>query len=187
VANGRKILVRLLAVSGLVVPIVLAAATTAASASGVDLYVSPGPPDATVGQAYSYQLNVVGGTPPYTFTFSNVSVDPYAPGPPAGISISSSGLMTGVPVVAEQSEWEYFVSDSAGDFSGGRYLSMTVSTGNATLDPVLIPADTSLLVTGNQAAAIALSAVLEVVGIAGAVPDFVDCVVQNGSVKYCGL
>ncbi len=47
-------------------------------------------PDATQGTAYSFQLTAVGGTPPYTWTVASGSL-------PAGLHLSSSGLISGTP------------------------------------------------------------------------------------------
>ncbi|MBV8842327.1 MAG: putative Ig domain-containing protein, partial [Bryobacterales bacterium] len=51
-------------------------------------------PPATVGAPYTFTFNVVGGSPPYTFTES-----PTVPLPP-GLTLSSSGVLSGTPTVA---------------------------------------------------------------------------------------
>lgn len=48
-------------------------------------------PAGVVGQAYSFQLQADGGTPPYAFS---------ATGLPAGLSMSASGLLSGTPSAA---------------------------------------------------------------------------------------
>lgn len=54
------------------------------------IVVSPPPPNATSGQAYSHQFTATGGTAPYTWT---------AGGLPAGITINSTtGIISGTAV-----------------------------------------------------------------------------------------
>jgi hypothetical protein len=48
-------------------------------------------PGATAGQAYSAQIQVSGGTEPYTFTVAEGTV-------PEGLTVSASGLVSGVPL-----------------------------------------------------------------------------------------
>jgi hypothetical protein len=50
-------------------------------------------PDATQGVAYSVQLLAHGGTPPYTWSI-------FAGSLPAGLTLSSSGLISGTPTGA---------------------------------------------------------------------------------------
>src|SRR3970040_1526198 len=47
-------------------------------------------PQATRGTPYSYQLEVTGGAPPYVWTIVEGSL-------PAGLTMSSSGLISGTP------------------------------------------------------------------------------------------
>jgi hypothetical protein len=60
-------------------------------------------PAATQNQAYSFQMSVSGGTAPYTWS---------ATGLPAGLSMSSSGLLSGTPTVAGTSSVSVSVTDS---------------------------------------------------------------------------
>jgi hypothetical protein len=68
-------------------------------------------PNAQVGQSYSASLltltGLSGGVPPYTWTLSNGSL-------PAGLSLSSSGLVTGTPSGAGSSSFGFTVKDSSG-------------------------------------------------------------------------
>ena len=50
---------------------------------------------ATVGVSYSMQLTAVGGTGPYTFTYSQSGIS--TPMFPPGLSVSTSGLISGTP------------------------------------------------------------------------------------------
>ena len=67
-------------------------------------------PNGTQGAAYSQQLAATGGTAPYTWSIG-------AEGPPSGISLSSSGLLTGTPTgntYPYQAEINVIVTDNAG-------------------------------------------------------------------------
>jgi hypothetical protein len=66
---------------------------------------NPGPQTGTVGTAVSLQLAATGGTPPYTWS---------ATGLPAGLSVSSAGLISGTPSTAGSSTVTTTVTDSAG-------------------------------------------------------------------------
>ncbi len=69
-------------------------------------FVSEGIPDATVNQAYSFQLDVCCGTPPYTFSIHSGSL-------PTGLSLSSSGLISGTPTQVENTTVFIRLTDSA--------------------------------------------------------------------------
>jgi Putative Ig domain len=58
------------------------------------------------GQAYSFQLTATGGIPPYTW-----SIDPTAP-LPAGLTLSPSGLISGTPAGASNSNPGFIVMGS---------------------------------------------------------------------------
>jgi hypothetical protein len=95
--------------------VVLGPTSSPAGAGVPDITITnPNPlPPATVGEPYSVQLQVSGGVGPYTF-----SVLPSEGGAvPPGLSISSSGLVSGVPVQqADQpvSSWFWvYVTDSS--------------------------------------------------------------------------
>jgi hypothetical protein len=65
------------------------------------------PPPGTVGQPYSSQAGFEGGTPPYTVTRTSGSL-------PTGLSVSSSGLISGTPTVAGTYNYTLQVADSGG-------------------------------------------------------------------------
>src|SRR5262249_52252495 len=65
---------------------------------------NPGNQTGAVGTAVSLTLSASGGTPPYTFS---------ATGLPAGLSISSSGVISGTPTTAATSTVTATVHDSA--------------------------------------------------------------------------
>lgn len=65
-------------------------------------------PIARVGTPYSYTFKIVGGTPPYTFTPS--SLYPM----PAGLTLSSSGVLSGTPQQSGQFSFYFVLSDASG-------------------------------------------------------------------------
>ena len=80
----------------------LAAALLAAGAAAFGVVQEPLPVGVT-GKAYSYQFRVNGGNPPYTFKVDNGNLPP-------GLSLSSSGALTGTPT--KVGSWEFFIDAS---------------------------------------------------------------------------
>ena len=78
---------------------------------------SPGNQTGTVGTAVSLQLSASGGTAPYTWT---------ATGLPAGLSISTSGLISGTPTTAATSSVTVTAKDSTGA-TGSATFSWTIN------------------------------------------------------------
>ena len=64
-------------------------------------------PGFTVGQAYDFDIQAVGGTPPYQFQLTQGSL-------PAGIGVSSNGKVSGTPTDAAGTTAFIKLSDSAG-------------------------------------------------------------------------
>jgi hypothetical protein len=79
---------------------------------------NPGARTGTVGTATSLQLSASGGTAPYTWT---------ATGLPPGLSISSSGLISGTPTTAGSYSVTATARDSAG-LTGSATFAWTIST-----------------------------------------------------------
>jgi hypothetical protein len=79
---------------------------------------NPGSKSSTVGTAVSLQLSASGGTAPYTWT---------ATGLPTGLSISSSGLISGTPSAAGTFSVTATAKDAA-NATGSATFSWTVST-----------------------------------------------------------
>lgn len=80
--------------------------------SGAPLFpiiTTPSLPGATVGVAYSFQLSVSSGAPPYTWSIASAS-----PNSGSWLSVSGSGLLTGTPGTAELELLTIRVIDSAG-------------------------------------------------------------------------
>ena len=63
-------------------------------------------PSANIGEIYAQQLTAVGGTAPYTWSLVSGSLPP-------GITLSSSGVLSGRPTASGQFQFEIEVSDSA--------------------------------------------------------------------------
>jgi hypothetical protein len=63
-------------------------------------------PAFTVGQAYDFDIEAVGGTPPYQFQLTQGSL-------PAGIGLSSNGKVSGTPTDAVGTTAFIELSDSA--------------------------------------------------------------------------
>ena len=89
--------------AGIVCSVTLSVQTSAASAG---LIVSAVLPAAQVGTPYSQQLQVAGGTAPYTW-----SVDANS-GLPAGLSLSPAGVLSGTPTAAGPAAVVVDVADS---------------------------------------------------------------------------
>ena len=70
-------------------------------------FITEGIPNQTVNQATSFQLQVCCGTAPYTITLNSGSL-------PAGLSLSSSGLISGTPTTVGYTTACITVTDSVG-------------------------------------------------------------------------
>ena len=101
------------------------------------------PPAAAVNAPYSYQLQISGGTPPYS-NYALVA----GHGLPAGLSLSSSGLITGTPTAVGTTSFEFTVYDSTSGiapFFGTVTASLTV---NAVPPITLSPSTLGTLTVG---------------------------------------
>ncbi len=74
-------------------------------------------PQATVGQYYSYQLQVSGGTAPYVYTISSGNL-------PSGLTLSSYGIISGSPVANSSGTATIVATDSYGR-TGSLIITMT--------------------------------------------------------------
>ena len=81
-----------------------------------------GLPNGAVGAAYQQALAATGGTPPYTWSVTS-SQSPL----PAGLALSSAGMITGVPTTAETSSFSVQVTDS-GSSTAEASLNITITT-----------------------------------------------------------
>ncbi len=87
-------------------------------------------PSATIHQAYAATFSASGGTAPYTFSLSSPL--------PNGLSLSSSGSLTGTPQQAGTFNFGIAVHDSAGA-SWGRGYQLVISGDPITLGPATLP------------------------------------------------
>jgi len=79
-------------------------------------------PGGTVGQAYSSQLNATGGSSPYTWSASPGSL-------PAGLTLSATGVISGMPTAAGSSTFTATVSDASSQTTSS---SFTLTVANLT-------------------------------------------------------
>src|SRR5271165_3491847 len=84
-------------------------------------------PAGTVSTAYSAPLSASGGTAPYTWSIITGSL-------PSGLSLSSTGMISGMPTTAGSSTFTLQVTDSASTpASASASLSITIASGQASL------------------------------------------------------
>ncbi|RWB20854.1 MAG: autotransporter domain-containing protein [Mesorhizobium sp.] len=100
------------------------------------------PGGAAVGSAYATTITASGGTSPYTFTVSAGSL-------PAGLTLSSSGTLSGTPTAGGTFNFTVMATDASGapgPFNGTQAYSLTVAAPTITL-----PATTLTDATMGQA------------------------------------
>ena len=84
-------------------------------------FTTPGTlPSGTTSTTYSLTFVAAGGTPPYSFS---------SPAPPAGLTLSSSGFLTGKPASAGTTSFKVLVTDASGISPIFANFSLTVATG----------------------------------------------------------
>ncbi len=81
-------------------------------------------PGGTVGQAYSSQLNATGGSSPYTWSATPGSL-------PAGLTLSATGVISGMPTAAGSSTFTATVSDASSQTTSSSFT-LTVANLTAT-------------------------------------------------------
>lgn len=96
-------------------------------------YTPPAPTGATFGVAYSFSLaGAIGGTGPYTYTLQSGAL-------PAGVTLSSSGVLSGTPTSSGTFNFTVRATDSStgtGPFSAtSAMMSLTVSAPTLALAP----------------------------------------------------
>lgn len=74
--------------------------------TGLAITTSPALPNGAPGIAYTQTLAAVGGTPPYTWTVVGGSL-------PAGVNLSTNGVLSGTPSAAGSFSFQVRVTDSA--------------------------------------------------------------------------
>jgi hypothetical protein len=95
----------------------------------------------TVGQAYSVQLGAAGGSGSYSYAVTGGSL-------PAGLSLSSAGLVSGTPTVAGTQNATIKVTDSSGNSAVGSF-SFTVNAPAASLTAPTVPTAASIASYSN--------------------------------------
>ena len=91
-------------------------------------------PAATAETAYSQTVTASGGTPPYTYAVTGGAL-------PAGLSLSSGGVISGTPTASGSFSFTVTVTDSSGSKVTASYT-LTVNAGTATLTFAAVPAQT---------------------------------------------
>lgn len=94
-------------------------------------------PTPTVGMPYSQTLTASGGMAPYTFSVMGTL--------PAGLTLSSSGLLSGTPTAGGSYNFTVRATDSssgAGPYSANQSYAMTMGAPTLALNPTSLPAPT---------------------------------------------
>jgi hypothetical protein len=94
-------------------------------------------PQATVGGSYSQQLTEEGGVSPFVW-----SLDPSSGALPAGLTLSSTGVLSGVPSAQGTTTFTVRVTDSLGDFAT-KALTLTAVTSTLAITTPSLPQATS--------------------------------------------
>jgi large repetitive protein len=90
---------------------------------------------ATFGSAYNQTLTTGGGTGSYTYSVTAGAL-------PAGLTLSSTGVISGTPTTSGSFSFTVTAKDGDG-FTGSKAYSLTVSAPTVTLSPATLPAATA--------------------------------------------
>jgi large repetitive protein len=93
---------------------------TVVIASGVTITSAPALPNGSVGVAYSQTLAAVGGTPPYSWAITSGST-------PAGLALSTAGVISGTPTTTATATFAVQVTDSTGA-KGSKTFTLTIGS-----------------------------------------------------------
>jgi hypothetical protein len=108
--------------------------TIVSAPAGVTITVSPGSlPTGTINTSYSQQLTASGGTAPYTFSTSSSL--------PNGVTLSSSGLLSGTPTQSGGYNLAIQVSDSASHSNTVNYT-LNIGSVSISISPSSLPSAT---------------------------------------------
>jgi sugar lactone lactonase YvrE len=108
------------------------------TATAVTVTLSPSSLSAPVlGTLYNVSLSASGGTSPYTFTILSGSL-------PAGLSLSTSGVLSGTPTAAGSFTFTVQAQDSTsgesgGPYTGSRSYSITIAVPTIVIAPSTLP------------------------------------------------
>ncbi|MGV1761868.1 beta strand repeat-containing protein, partial [Rhizobium sp. A22-96] len=93
----------------------------------------------TIGVAYSQTISTTGGTSPYTYTVTSGAL-------PAGLTLSSAGVISGTPTAGGAFNFTISARDSStgtgAPFSGSRAYSMTINAPTIAIAPATLTAGT---------------------------------------------
>ena len=90
--------------------------------SNTSLSITSGPlPPAQLGQGYTSSLTAAGGVPPYTWSILGSPL-------PSGLSLSTTGTISGAPTTAGTTSVSFQVADSAGNTTNRTFLPHCVIT-----------------------------------------------------------
>ncbi|MBB3455021.1 hypothetical protein FHT86_003320 [Rhizobium sp. BK313] len=96
-------------------------------------------PSATAGTAFSQPLTASGGTGGYTYSLTAGAL-------PAGVILSSAGVLSGTPTVAGPFNFTVTATDSStgtGPFTGSQAYTLTIAAPTITIAPGTLPAGTA--------------------------------------------
>jgi uncharacterized protein YhjY with autotransporter beta-barrel domain len=110
-------------------PTILPSVTVVITTAPTIVVVPTTVPSATVGSAYSTNITASGGTSPYTFAISAGAL-------PAGVTLSSGGVLSGTPTAGGTFNFTVRATDASGTpgpFNGTRAYALTVAPPTITL------------------------------------------------------
>ncbi|MBW3497584.1 putative Ig domain-containing protein [Janthinobacterium sp. NKUCC08_JDC] len=96
-------------------------------------------PGAAIGAAYSQSISAANGLAPYAYAISAGAL-------PAGLSLSSTGVLSGTPTAGGTFNFTVLATDSStgsGPYSGARAYSLTVAAPTISIAPASLPAMTT--------------------------------------------
>jgi len=104
-------------------------------------------PNGTAGQSYAVQLGAIGGQSPYSW-----SVAPGSINPPAGLTLSPGGLISGTPAAAGSTAFKVQATDQYHDVAGQVYsLNVSAQVSRPVLGPVQWkPGQFGMFLTGQS-------------------------------------
>ncbi|MDZ5637369.1 beta strand repeat-containing protein, partial [Janthinobacterium sp. GMG1] len=142
-------------------------ATVTITVSGPTITLAPSTvPAAAVGTAYSQNVTAANGAAPYTYAITAGAL-------PAGLSLSSGGLLSGTPTAGGVFNFTVRATDSStgsGPYSGARAYSMTVNAPTISITPTVLPAMTSGVAYSQGITAAGGTAAYSYAVTAGSVP-----------------
>lgn len=108
-------------------------------------------PDAVVNSAYSFSLQAVNGTTPYSWTLINGTL-------PNGLSLSSSGLISGTPTAPGTSTFTVQVTDSSSPSPQTATAQLSLTVDASRVDNALLQGNYAFLVRGFDSSGLFVAA-----------------------------